>query len=546
MTKEKKSYDAVIIGAGNMGICLAAYLQRAGMEVAIFEKRLEEGSGIHTWEPTAPGFLTNHAQFFMFYPYMPMLYDFNLFELGVDFAYPEAQAGIAFKDGRPPIVLYNVNLQDSLERTHKSIARYSKHDADTWVELRRRGNQTMDMVAQWFFSPPPLPTEQDPDPYHRMKLVLLDAYGLSRHYAMATPRKLMEDLFETPELLTLLFKLIPEFGCPPEMVGTTHKALMTIGGWGQHWRLIKGGTHCMAHAMVMAAVREGVHVHENSEVTEILIGNGRAKGIRLKNGTEVEARKLVASNADIWQTLLGMVGEDRLSDLWKTRVKNFEAGQFGVLGIASMALHEAPDYKSARHDPAINKCFYTVFGYETPDEPCWTFRDSEGKRLPKIPGGWGSSVNSLWDSTYAPAGKQSWVGWNFLPRASDLSRAEWQAYKKIIVPEILAMYKDYAPNMTPANVIGTHFETAQDLWDEKGMVEGDFFSGAWVEHQMAHNRPFPEAAHYRTEIEGLYLCGPYMHCFGGISGCTGYNAYKIMAEDYGLNYRPWEKSDRGF
>ena len=51
----KKEYDAIVIGAGNMGLTLAAYLQRSGMQTAVFERRHEEGSAIFTSECTAPG-----------------------------------------------------------------------------------------------------------------------------------------------------------------------------------------------------------------------------------------------------------------------------------------------------------------------------------------------------------------------------------------------------------------------------------------------------------------------------------------------------------
>ena len=39
----KKSYDTLIVGGGHMGITLGAYLQRAGMETAMFERRHEGG-----------------------------------------------------------------------------------------------------------------------------------------------------------------------------------------------------------------------------------------------------------------------------------------------------------------------------------------------------------------------------------------------------------------------------------------------------------------------------------------------------------------------
>jgi phytoene dehydrogenase-like protein len=57
--KIKKAYDAIIIGGGSMWLTLGAYLQRAGMQTAIFERRHEEGSSIYTSECIAPEFLHN-------------------------------------------------------------------------------------------------------------------------------------------------------------------------------------------------------------------------------------------------------------------------------------------------------------------------------------------------------------------------------------------------------------------------------------------------------------------------------------------------------
>ena len=72
-------YDAIIIGAGHMGLTLGAYLQRSGLKTAIFERRHEEGSAIYTSECTAPGFLHNmHAQYMEFLDWMPAWTDFDL------------------------------------------------------------------------------------------------------------------------------------------------------------------------------------------------------------------------------------------------------------------------------------------------------------------------------------------------------------------------------------------------------------------------------------------------------------------------------------
>jgi phytoene dehydrogenase-like protein len=545
MTKEIKSYDAVIIGGGLGGITLSAYLQRAGMRVAVFEKRYEEGSGIHTFEPTAPGFLCNHAQWGEFFPrWAPTYFDFGLKELGAEFVVPEVQAGIAFSDGRPPIVLYNIHLEDGFERSRRSIAVHSKHDADTWVEFRRASMGFEHMFYEWWFNPPPMPSAEDPDPYNTLNNTLMDLFGMSRHFAKGTTKDVIDYLFESREMRTLMYKLAPEWMAEPEMMATGAWALMAMFSFGSANQSVSiGGTHTVAHAAVMAAIREGVHFHESSKVTGIVIKNGRAEGITLEDGTQVKAEKLVASCADLRQTLLQLVGEDKLSPTWVKRAQHFKCGPEGVLGSSMMALHEAPDYKSARHDPAINRCSYTVAGFDEPEQVLQHCRERLMGKVPEIPGV-GCTVNSLFDPTYAPAGKHVWQGWLFFPKASCLTREEWAQVKATYNDRILDWLRRWAPNMTQANVIADHFVTPLDLQEEKGMIEGDYTNGAFIPSQTAHNRPFPEAAMYRTEIDRLYLAGAFMHPAGGIAGGVGYNVYKVICEDFGLKYRPWETREQ--
>ena len=48
----------------------------------------------------------------------------------------------------------------------------------------------------------------------------------------------------------------------------------------------------------------------NSEVVKLLIEDGKATGVRLKNGTEVGARELVVSDLSAFQTICQLIGED--------------------------------------------------------------------------------------------------------------------------------------------------------------------------------------------------------------------------------------------
>ncbi len=541
----KRSYDAVIIGGGHMGITLGAYLQRAGMETAVFELRHEEGSAIYTSECTAPGFMHNlHAQYMEFLDWMPFYQDFGLESLGARTLYPKAQCGIAFSDGRPPIVLYSVEKPEHLELSRKSIAEYSKQDAETFVEIRQKVKSLEPLMVESLYSPPALPTPENPDPDSFARQALLEVLGLPPQHAKSSPRTIIDSLFETPELRTLMYRKSVEWGIPVEMEGVGLSGISSCFWLGENWRLMIGGTHTLAHAMVMAAVREGMDFYERSEVVKILLEDKRAVGVQLKDGTKVRARKLVASNADLKATLLRMVGEENLSPLWAKRAREFRIGPSCVLASTALALRESPRFKSARYNPDINRTFYTVVGFDTPEEMLLYCGEAVIGRIPSIPGA-GIWVNSLWDPTYAPPGKHSLCGWFFFPKASTHTRKEWAEVKATYNDLFIERFRRWAPNMTRDNVIDSYFYTPLDQQDDMRLMEGDFMNGAVAPDQAGCNRPFPEAAHYRTEIEGLYLCGPYMFPGGGASGATGYNAFKIIAHDFGLE-KFWETNERGY
>src|SRR3984957_12591777 len=55
----EKTYDGVIIGAGHHGLILGSYLARAGLRIALVERRLQYGGGLMTEERTLPGFYHN-------------------------------------------------------------------------------------------------------------------------------------------------------------------------------------------------------------------------------------------------------------------------------------------------------------------------------------------------------------------------------------------------------------------------------------------------------------------------------------------------------
>lgn len=521
------SYDAIVIGAGHNGLCLAAYLRRAGLTTLVVERRHEEGGGVNTEEPVLPGFRHNmHAQYMEFFDVMPMVADFGLEDIGLRTVMPEAQAGIAFADGRPPIVIHRPEL---IERTKASIARYSKADAELYVALKERAAGMEQIVAASLYTPPA------PTALQAQEAMIEAAFGdlgIPGYFASKSARAIIDELFETPELRALLYRATVEWGAPLEESGIGGMFLTFVMWTLGNWKLCLGGTHTLAKAMTQACYREGVDLLESSSVERILVEGGRAAGVRIRGGKEIRAERLVASNADLRQTLLELAGPENLSELWVRRAKAYRYGPSHVLGTPVFCLHEPPAYRSARFDPDIDRCFYTVVGFESDSEVLRYIRDAYGGRLPE-PGA-GTWVNSLWDPSQAPAGSHAATGWYFFPPASALSPQEWSEVRATYNERFLARWRASAPNMTPGNVMAHRLYTPDQMERKNLMREGDFSNGEFALDQLGANRPFPEASSYRTEIEGLYLCGPSAYPGGGVHAACGYNAFKAIAEDLGL------------
>lgn len=533
------SFDAVIVGAGHNGLCLAAYLARAGLSVGIFERRHDEGGGAHTEsDVTVPGFYHNlHAQYMEFMDYMPFYYDFELHKHGARVIRPECQLGITFADGRPPIVMYSPDL---LDKSCESIARYSKHDAEVWKEIKGKVTQYDKLLAAWLYSPPPDPARgDDVGEVQRQADQTWALLGLPDTYMYKCPKVIIDELFETPELRALLYRQCVEWGSNLHDVhagGGWGFVLSVVWFAGIHYLSI-GGTHTLAHAMANACLREGVILRFTSPVVKINLKNNHATGVTLKDGSIIEARKLVASNADLRTTFIDLIGMEHLSPLRRERLANWRFGPETVLATPSFALHNPPDYKSAKHDPAINKCFYTVVGFESDQDVSNYILEAYGGAVPRTPGA-GTWVNTLWDPSQAPPGKHSMNGWFFFPNASCLSEEQWDEVRATYNDRFLELWGRYAPNMKPDNVIAHRLHVPFDIEKKIGMPEGAFSHGQPGHVEIAGAPMY----WYRTEIEGFYLCGASVG-HSGVSAAGGYNCFKVICDDYKLP-EIWQRPER--
>ncbi len=544
-----ETFDAVIVGGGNKALLLALYLTKyGGMSVGIFERRHEIGGCLATEELSAPGFRGNtHANIILPWYYLPVWRDFPEFwDYGAQWEQHLSSDGFVFKDRENCIAIYSEKYDPTQERTANEIGRFSKKDAETWLKLRvlAQSDEYLGVQIDSLFRP--AEDRLAPEVAARQGAVfpkLVEAgFSPDTLTLKASALRAAKEWFESPELQSCILRFavssvvdINDSGSGMTTMGMA-ATLPTIG-------FNRGGTHQIAHAAHQILVQTGCKFFTNSHVDKALIENGAATGIRLADGTEIGARKLVVSTLSPRQLIFEFIGEERVDDLLKKRVKLLE-DTFGCLMWYSFAVHEAPRYKAEAFNPDIHDCQW--LGLQPDPDPVHIARECLYQRLHKFPPleDYAPTVgcHSLVDPSFAPPGKHVVQNEQLGPPLSAHTESEWLELKKRYADELMTIWEDYAPNMTWDNVIGVDTNSSFDAVRMRNLApNGTMACVDRSPYQTFENRPTPELANHRTPIKNLYATGGSWHVGSNAGSTESYNCYKIIAKDMGLD-KPWEKA----
>ena len=544
------AFDAVIIGGGTKALATAIYLAKyGGMSVGIFERRHELGGGLASSEASAPGFIGDtHATEMHHYYYEPIQADFPDFEeKGGKLIYPDSVLGVITREDHDCCVIYNMNIDPAQEKSAADVARYAgEKDAETYKKMwdyAMRSNFLEERNKTIFNLPPPI---GEPTPLDRWVVEYLKQPDcpVDAEWLTYRPMHSAYQLFEHPGMAFMFLRKGVQRGVHPTdpMGGVSFIFRGVIGGPEDCFAM--GGTHSIAHAYVRVFVENGGKFFTHSHVDKIIIENGTAKGIRLSDGTEIEARKLVLSGVNPEQLCFDLVGREYFSQRLIKKVEDFIDDE--VLAWFTWALYEVPDYKAARFNPDINSIMSLELGSK--DREVW-MTEVAHRRLGKNPPIKDTlSIRSYpKDESRAPEGKCVVLTEQYCTTANRLSEQQWLEFKKTHAEDVIREWQEYAPNMTWDNVIGYDPKLPYD-----GALElinmapwGGYSSGPKPEHNKPLNmRPMSEWASYRiTPIKNLYGTGAGWQMDASCQ--AGYVAYKAIAEDFGLR-KPWEEKGRSW
>src|SRR6476469_1232483 len=523
----KTKYDVIVIGGGHNGLTNAAYLARAGKRVLVLERRhVLGGRGII--EKNIPGFKFSVCSYVVSLLRPEIISDLDL---------PRHRLEILPLDGTfTPMpngdYLWRVNDHG---KTHREIARHSKVDAEAYDEFGKAMQAMCRFVKPILSMVPPDPATLNPK--ELMKLLFIgrrfqgmtseDKYNQVQLMTMSAIDFLYQ-WFETDVLKATMSAsgIIGTFlgvRSPGTAYVLLHHYMGEIDGAFRSWGFARGGTGAISNSIADAAREAGVEIRTEAPIEKILLKNGRAIGVVLKNGDEIHA-EVVSSSVDPRLTFMKMIGEQHLPDDFCTDLKRYKYR--GSSGKVNLALDGLPSFKAmpgpgAHLRGAISISPSVEYMERAYDEAKY----GRFSRRPYID----MVIPSLTDPSVAPPGKH--VMSCFVQYAPyNLKEGNWDAKREEFGDTVIDTIAEHAPNIKDL-ILHRQVLTPLDLERDFGLSEGNIFQGELTLEQLFFLRPAPGWAQYRTPIRNLYRCGSATHPGGGIMGAPGRNAAMQMLKD---------------
>ena len=529
------SYDAIVVGGGHNGLVCSAYLARAGLRTVVLEGRSTLGGAATTEQPwpDAPHLSVTRLSYVMSLMPRTIVNDLNLERHGYK-VHPMGPYYQAFPEGGS-LTIY----EDDEARTYDEIARWSKKDAEAWPKWNAWLAGIADVMGPLLTRVPPDIGSHSPADLADLGRLVWKNRGVDARMVADITRlmsmsiaDLLDDWFESPQVKgALAVNGVIGTWAGPFAPGTAyvmaHHSIGDVGdgaGLGS-WGYPEGGMGAVAAAIARSARELGVEIRTEARVDSVSTRNGRATGVVLVGGEELEAPVVVTTlhpkTAFLDHLPRTELPADFVSDIerWNTRS--------GVVKI-NLALAELPNFTA---NPSKGQAEHHTGSVEMSPSMEFierAFQDAREGRAALAPFSDGVIPTTL-DKTMNPDGTHIFSMFTqYVPHewADEPHTEELEAY----TDRLIDLYDEVAPGFKGSvlhrDIVGPH-----EMQQEYGLIGGNIFHGELTPEQLFHMRPAPGYADYRTPIDGLYNGSSATHGGGGVCGIPGWQAARAALSD---------------
>jgi phytoene dehydrogenase-like protein len=526
-----QQYDAIIIGAGHNGLTTANYLALHGLKVCVLERRHIVG-GAAVSEEFHPGYRNSIASYVVSLLRPEVVKDLKLAEYGyqtmpLDYA--------IYLDSAGEYLLFS----DDDEVTREQFAKFSATDYDAYVELHEVIDKVGNIVAkQWLQAPPKLANGGLSDLIAVSKMGF-DLYKLdddSRYRFMqlmiGAPDTVIERWFESDKIKAVMAQHCTPANYasllqPGAAIAMLHHAVGQLDGVKGAWGIVKGGMGGITQAMARSAEDKGVVIEMNCAVSEILVENGRAAGVKTESGKVYKA-PIIAANTDAKTTLLKLLDPKYLDSSFAKDISVIRQGSASLR--MNLALSGLPEFSAIPGKEVGPQHLGTISIIEDKDHVERAYRSAQAG-IPASPPFIEALLPSTLDDSLTDEDGHHVMSLLCKYMPYDLADDKhWDIERDKVARDILDYLSKFISNLDDI-LVSYQCLTPLDLERIFGLPKGDICHARLEPDQLFSMRPHPEAAQYAMPLKGLYLCGSGAHPGGGVTGAPGHNAAKKIISD---------------
>ncbi|KKF02437.1 NAD(P)/FAD-dependent oxidoreductase [Mycolicibacterium obuense] len=510
------SPDYVVIGAGHNGLTAACYLAKAGHSVAVLEASSGIG-GMTTTNPLfadAPGHLFNEGaiQATGIFGLSGVTEELELGRYGLRMV-PVDPAHVQLAPDGSSLAIWK-----DASRTADELRRFSKKDAQAWLDLANALDPAMDLVVAYMKAHPLRPwTKEMASAVARAARHPKRLWSL-RHFATASHTEFLDETFES-ELPKGALAAMAAFS--QMRLDMTAWAMIYLGIVQKTPNLMPiGGTGSLPAAMSRCLLAHGGTIHTGVRVDEIVVSNDRVTALRLDNDRLVRPRVGVISTCNPVITLNELLPEGTLDRKMSIRAHDIPIRKthatslkinVALSGEVSMARHEkwrGNDIDLRRHLVAWHTLKEQDAGWNSVVRGEWP--DPVPVSCAMIP--------SAVDPTQAPTGQSTFYLWSGVIPVTP--NEPWEDVRDKVGDSVLRNCAEYYDGLDDLE-IDRKVLGGPDIEERFNAPAGNVYHVDPLITRFGPMKPAPGLGAYRTPIDGLYLSGAGTHPVGGVCALPG-------------------------
>ena len=510
-------YDAVVIGAGPNGLTAANVLVDRGWDVLVLEAESVVGGAVRSDSAVAEGFV--HDTFSAFYPLAaasPVIRGLGLERHGLEWVNPPAPLGNPLPDGRWALV-----HRDPAD-TAAGLDELAPGDGEQWLALCRDWQRIGPALIAALLDPFP-PVRRGAGLVARMAMPG-GASFLDHVRRMISSVDWLSNQFsgEGPKLLFTCNAQHADLA--PDAAGSGLFGLLLVM-LAQHngYVVPRGGAGRLASALADRFRAEGGTVRLDTRVSEVVVRDGRAVGVRTEDGEQIDVRRAVVADVTAPALYGGLVSWEHLPERLRRRMRDFTWDPATVK--VDWALDGSVPWAQA---PKVAPgCVHIAESTGEIAEYAGHLNAGLVPANPMLLTG----LMTTTDPTRSPAGTESLWAYTHVPReirgdaGPDGISGRWEdGDGERMADRMQQRIERFAPGFG-SRIRARRVLTPPELQRLDANLDGGAVNGGTSAlHQQLVFRPVPGLGRAETPVAGLYLGSASAHPGGGVHGACGSNA----------------------